>query len=98
MNEQEDNKSRVPLAKKRKLLEKPADFRPVSGHFHKETARGHRLPFGIGIILEIRADKTIHYQWYGNYFYNANGIFEADMDEREGLGYYGRKASRLDVP
>ena len=26
MNQQEDNKSRVPLAKKRKLLEKSADF------------------------------------------------------------------------
>ena len=102
MNEQEENKSRVPLAKKRKLLEKPADFRPVSGQmviFHKETARGHRSPFGIGEILEIRADKTIHYQWYGNYFYNANGTFEAGWyNEREGLGYYGRKASRLDVP
>ena len=49
--------------------------------------------------VEIRADKTIHYQWYGNYFYNANGIFEAGWyNEREGLGYYGRKASRLDVP
>ena len=66
MNEQEDNKSRVPLAKKRKLLEKPADLRPVSGQmvfFDKETARGHRLPVGIGKILEIRADETIHYQW-----------------------------------
>ena len=64
--------------------------------FHKETARGHRSPFGIGKILEIRADKTIHYQWY---FYNANGTFEAGWyNEREGLGYYGRKASRLDVP
>ena len=43
MNEQEENKSRVPLAKKRKLLEKSTDFRPVSGQmviFHKETARG----------------------------------------------------------
>ena len=65
MNEQEENKSRVPLVKKRKLLEKPADFRPASGQmviFHKETARGHRSPFGIGKILEIRADKTIHYR------------------------------------
>ena len=87
MNEQEENKSRVPLAKKRKLLEKPADFRPVSGQmvtFHKEIARGHRSPFGIGKILEIQADKPIHYQWYGNYFYNANGIFEAEFyNERE---------------
>ena len=67
--------------------------------FHKETARGHRSPFGIGKILEIRADKTIHYQWYGNYFYNANGIFKAGWyNEREGLRYDGRKASRLDVP
>ena len=102
MNEQEDNKSRVPLTKKRKLLEKSADFRPVSGQmviFHKETARGHRSPFGMGKILEIRADHTIHYQWYGNYFYNANETFEAGWyNEREGLGYYGRKASRLDVP
>ena len=63
MNEQEDNKSRVPLAKKRKLLEKPADLRPVSGQmviFRKKTARGHRSPLGIGKIFEIRVDKTIH--------------------------------------
>ena len=79
----------MPLAKKRKLLEKPADFRPVSGQmviFHKETARGHRSPFGIGKILEIRADN--HYQWYGNYFYNANGTFQAGWYNE--LGYTGR--------
>ena len=36
--------------------------------------------------LRSEADKTIHYQWYGNYFYNANGTFEAGWyNEREGL-------------
>ena len=48
---------------------------------------------------EIREDGTIHYQWFGNYFYNANGTFQPGWKNlREDLGYYGRKISRLDVP
>ena len=67
--------------------------------FHKQIARGHRSPFGIGQVLELRPDKTIRFQWYGNYFYNANGIFQPGWKNlREDLGYYGRKVSRLDVP
>ena len=101
MDEQEQNQPKAPVAKKRKIA-KALDLQLEVGHmviFHKQIARGHRSPFGIGQILELRPDKMIRFQWYGNYFYNANGIFQPGWKNlREDLGYYGRKVSRLDVP
>jgi hypothetical protein len=67
--------------------------------FHKPIAKGHRSPFGVGCILEIRPDKTLHFQWLGNPYYNANGTFQKGwMNTREDLGYYGRKISKNDIP
>jgi hypothetical protein len=66
--------------------------------FPKAIAIGHRSPFGIGQILEVLPEK-IRFQWFGNCYYNANGIFQPGwINLTEDLGYYGRKLSRLDVP
>jgi hypothetical protein len=67
--------------------------------FHKAITSGHRSPFGVGVLLEIRANGELHFQWLGNSYYNANGTFQKGwMNISEDLGYYGRKISRLDVP
>ena len=81
-------KQKVPPEKKRKIdsVQVPKPKLQV-GHmviFHKEIARGHRSPFGIGQILELRADGVIHFQWFGNYFYNANGIFQPGCEKFAG--------------
>jgi hypothetical protein len=86
-----------------KLTRKTEDIALEVGHmviFHKALARGHRSPFGVAKVLDIREDGTIHYQWYGNYYYNANGAFQPGWKNlREDLGYYKiGKVSRLDVP
>ena len=89
-----------PILKKVKMLQREVIPLKVDDMFifHKEIARGHRSPFGIAKILEIRKDGTIHFQWYGNYFYNANGTFLPGWKNlSEDLGYYGRKISRLVV-
>jgi exodeoxyribonuclease III len=95
--------SKEPAQKKRKIEDRNT-LKPKLevGHmviFPKELARGHRSPFGMGKILNIRQDGIVEFQWFGNYFYNANGIFQPGWKNlREDLGYYGRKISRLDVP
>ena len=64
-----------------------------------EIDTGHRSPFGVGKILEVRENGQLHYQWYGNYYYNANGTFTTGWrDTADGMGYYGRCQSRKDEP
>ena len=92
-----------PIQKKRKLDTTTQSKQLIKvGHliiFEKEIARGHRSPFGVGQVIEIRKDETLHFQWFGNYFYNANGAFQPRwMNFKEDLGYYGRKQSKFDVP
>src|SRR4051794_9294807 len=35
-------------------------------------ARGHKSPFGIGKLIEIRPDGKLYFQWFGNSY---NGTF-----------------------
>ena len=100
MTEENKVQPKSPTLKKAKIPQPEAIPLQVDDMiiFHKEIARGHRSSFGIGRILEVRKDSTLHFQWHGNYFYNANGTFQPGWKNlSEDMGYYGRKISRLDV-
>jgi hypothetical protein len=58
-----------PALKKVRIEKAPEDAKdgkPTVGQtiiFPHPVARGHRSPFGMGDILEVRQDGTLHYQW-----------------------------------
>jgi transposase InsO family protein len=99
--EKKQHASKLPKQKVASMPLTVGRGQPEVGHviiFPKEIARGHLSPFGVGQILEIRAGGDLKYQWLGNTYYNAHGIFQKGWkNEQEDLGYYGRKLSKNDV-
>jgi hypothetical protein len=106
MDERKASRARAPIKAPATIkLHFPAEVKqsakPSVGQviiFHKPLAIGHRSPFGVGVVLELRPNDTYHYRWLGNRYYNANGMFlEGWINLQEEMGYYGRKNSRVDV-
>lgn len=55
----------------------------------------HRMPVGIGEVLEVKQDNTIHFQWRGNIYYKHNSTFKRGwFNKYEEARSYGRKGPK----
>ena len=55
----------------------------------------HRMPVGVGEVMEVSKEGNIKFQWRGNVYYKHNSTFKRGwFNKYEEAGSYGRKGPR----